>query len=152
MHSLPDIECHARHQGPSFVADVYVVERLASQIVQMKSETIPVGIQSPAKQSATLEHMSNAVSGRFVKLHRRGQLWQGCFSSTLLTDELEDVDGAIQHLHFVVRFLRAFDRTLHHAKLTIAKIADVDLCYICRERRRLRQFRNTEEENTYFPS
>src|SRR5271170_4438524 len=93
----------------------------------MKPEPIPVRIQTSAEQAATLEHMGDAVGSRLVKLHRCRQLRQAGFSSTLLTNELEDVDGAIQHLHLVGRLLRAFYRTLHHAKLTIAKIADVGL-------------------------
>jgi hypothetical protein len=53
------------------------------------------------------------VGGGLVKAHRCGQFGQARLSRTLLADELEDVDGAIQHLNFISRLLRAFDRIFH---------------------------------------
>src|SRR5271155_356282 len=88
----------------------------------MEAEAISVRVESPAKQSATFKHMGDAVCRCLVKLHGRGQFRKSGFSAGLPTDEFQDVDGAVEHLHLVRSFLRAFLGTLHHAKLTIALI------------------------------
>jgi hypothetical protein len=47
-----------------------VVERLASQVIKMKPKPVAVRVEPPAEQTATFQHMSDAVSCCLVKLHR----------------------------------------------------------------------------------
>jgi hypothetical protein len=42
----------------------------------------------------------------------------------LLANKLDNVDGAVQYLHLVRRFLRPFYCALHHAKLNTSILLD----------------------------
>ena len=70
MHRFANFECDTGHERASFITNVYVVERQASQVIKMKPKPVAVRVEPPAEQTATFQHMSDAVSRCLVKLHR----------------------------------------------------------------------------------